>query len=203
MQDRVVHEEFTALLTNKVTPEQLSDIERAYNIAKSGHRDIDRDGGERYFEHPKRVALILIRELHIFDADMIIAALLHDVVEDTFIFGEGEEAFATIEDWFNKRVAGFVRLLTKEKCTDPDEKAGRDARYFASIAEADEQTQILKCADRLDNLRDIGNCTSEKKRRYLAQTEAHFLELAGRVVPQLYGEFCALCMDLRRELSEV
>jgi (p)ppGpp synthase/HD superfamily hydrolase len=57
-------------------------IESAYNTAKDAFRDGVREGGERYFEHLRAVALILMVYLRVRDANVIAAALLHDIVED-------------------------------------------------------------------------------------------------------------------------
>ena len=57
-------------------------IERAYNVAKKAFREEYRDGGERYFEHLRCVALIIMVYLRIRDPAIICAALLHDIIED-------------------------------------------------------------------------------------------------------------------------
>ena len=67
---------FAARLIGKATDEQMRLIMKAYRFAKEAHRGQLRDGGGRYFEHPKAVALILMDEMKIMDKDMIIACLL-------------------------------------------------------------------------------------------------------------------------------
>ena len=80
--------EFRDLLDWKVTPAQHAKIMTAYEDMQEAHYTQFRDDGERYVSHPKAVALILIDELKVYDADMIMAALLHDVPEDTYLFGD-------------------------------------------------------------------------------------------------------------------
>lgn len=122
----------------------------AYGYAKMGHGykvEQKRDSGERYFEHPRRVAYILMEEFGIYDPDMIITALLHDLVEDTFCFGNRDEAFERIQLTYKKRVAIFVLALTKRHCDEEQEKLMRDQNYFETITREGPKTMILKLAD--------------------------------------------------------
>ena len=91
--ETVGREEFEKLLRFKMSPDNLKLVMKAYRMSKYGHRGQKRDSGERYFEHPKTVALIIAGEFKIYDHEVISAALLHDDVEDSFIFGNNEEAF--------------------------------------------------------------------------------------------------------------
>lgn len=63
--------------------EDIARIEMAYDLSKYAHRAQERKGGERYFEHPRRVAISLIDKLEIYDTATVIAALLHDGYEDS------------------------------------------------------------------------------------------------------------------------
>lgn len=88
-------ENFFARLTPFMAPSELRNVEIAYMMAKFGHRaqfrkELDADGNPvRYFEHVRRVALVLLDELHIRDPEMICTALLHDCLEDTKDVTEG------------------------------------------------------------------------------------------------------------------
>lgn len=196
MSHSVGREKFKTFLTRKVSPGNLKLIMRAYKQAKYGHRNQRRDNDERYFEHPKRVALILIRELGIYDHEMIIAALLHDIAEDSYILG-----FEDIEAMFGERVTSFVRILTKDQC-EPEEKPKRDLLYHQRLLdEGDEDVRIIKCADRLDNLRDLMCCTIEKKQHYLEETESHYISMARQVAPDLYEEMILICEETKQFLS--
>ena len=126
---------FEQLLNLKMRPIDVKLVMKAYQDAKyaHGYENQKRDNGERYFEHPRRVALIVMRELEIYDPDMIIAALLHDTVEDTFSFGSKDEAYDRIKSDYNQRVATFVVALSKDPCQTLEEKAERDNRYFLGI----------------------------------------------------------------------
>jgi (p)ppGpp synthase/HD superfamily hydrolase len=82
-------------------------IERAYNDAKEAFRGVNREGGERYFEHIRAVALIVIDHLRVRDADVIVAALLHDIVED-----RDDWTVDRVQDAYGERVALLVEYLS-------------------------------------------------------------------------------------------
>src|SRR5688500_15099343 len=75
------------LLFAGVGSEELMAIDLAYDLVKFGHRNVERMGGDRYFEHVRSVALILLEEAGIHDGNVLVTALLHDTVEDTWLLG--------------------------------------------------------------------------------------------------------------------
>lgn len=83
-------------------------IERAYNDAKTAFHEKYREGGERYFEHIRAVALILIDHLRVKNHTLIIAALLHDIVEDC-----PEWTIPRVSIEYGEEVALLVEWLTK------------------------------------------------------------------------------------------
>ena len=139
---------------------------RAYDLAKKIHASHKRDNGDPYFIHPFRVALILLDEFKILDADIIAAALLHDVLEMSDVSEE------ELEKEFNTEVARRVALVTKP---NQRKKKGWEDDYYAGIKSSDYGTQLVKFADRLDNIRDLKNAPREKQTRYLKATKARFL----------------------------
>lgn len=169
--------EFERRLREKadLTPKEFQLIMLAYRLSKYGHRNQERDDGERYFEHPKRVALILIDENTDFmplRPEMVITALLHDIKEDSFIL-----TWEDIEMIFGKNVRKMVETLTKDRNL---EKELRDEFYFKRLAAASSRIKNIKLADRLDNVRHLAGCSLEKQRRYLKETEEFFLPLAEK-----------------------
>src|SRR5205085_8509134 len=88
-----------------LTPLDMERIERAYELASRAHRGVVRRSGEPYIQHPLEVALLLA-DMRI-DADGIIAALLHDVVEDTTY------SLEDIREQFGDAVANIVNGVTK------------------------------------------------------------------------------------------
>jgi len=136
---------FFARLEPRMAPSDLYRVQGAYYLAKHAHRaqkrkEIDEEGEPlRYFEHVRRVAIVLMDEAHIYDPDLICIALLHDVLEDTDI------SVGVLEQLFGTKVAQGVVTLTKIP------KEG----YFERIQWADPTLRLIKLCDRLDNMRAL------------------------------------------------
>lgn len=172
--------------------ESLRLVEFAYDVTKSAHRHQNRDGGvTRYFEHPRSVALILMDEAKVFDPDMIAAALLHDVAEDTSVFGTnrgvGYSHWRVVAEWritraFNSRIARMVLDVSKafpdgvELSTDAQAKE----QYEANLRQAGSDSIIIKMVDRLHNLRTMDTITPEKRIRKVKETEDIYLDIFER-----------------------
>lgn len=166
--------EFLALSEPHVTANELERIEAAYTFSKYAHQPQVRDSGERYFEHPKAVALILVVELEIHNPDLIVLALLHDVVEDSWLLSNER-----VRINFGSHIAEWLEFVTK--------RDGKD--YEAELQQAPWQALFVKMADRLHNLRTLDGVTPEKHERKLIETREHYLPLADRLVakaPQAY-----------------
>lgn len=157
-----------------LTPREFQLIMLAYRLTKYGLSGQMRDDEKtRSFEHSKRVALILIDENTDFmplKPEMVIVALLHDIKEDSFIL-----TWEDIEMIFGKNIKEMVETLTKDKTL---EKELRTEFYFKRLTTASSEIKNIKLADRLDNIRDIGNCSPEKQKKYLKETVDFFLPLA-------------------------
>lgn len=156
-------------------PSEFKAIMQAYRLSKYGHRAQMREGGIRYFEHPKVLALLLVR-LGVRDAAVIIAALLHDAIEDSFIL-ELED----VEDWFGGDACHTVHVLTK----DPKEKLSL-AQYFARLLDGGFRGLLVKLADRLHNMSTLADSDDpekhekfrQKKIKQSAETREYVLPLA-------------------------
>lgn len=121
----------------------------ALAFAVQKHKGQRRDEGKAYVIHPIRVAVTLLDDVGTWDADIIVSALLHDVVEDCKV------RITSIEARFGKRVAHFVQQLTRKSKkgeTDP-EKEKRKIQKLDQLEHAVIEVQLVKCADILDNLR--------------------------------------------------
>lgn len=156
-------------------PSECELIMRAYRLAKYGHKEQMREGGIRYFEHPKALALLLVR-LGVRDVPVIIAALLHDVIEDSYIL-----ELADIEAWFGADACRTVQLLTKDK------KEGLTlAQYFDRLLKGGFRGWLGKLADRLHNMSTLVDGDDPEKRekfrqkklRQVAETREFILPLA-------------------------
>lgn len=147
-------------------------IERAYDYAKDAFRGKSREGGERYFEHVRAVTLILIDYLRVKDYRIIIAAILHDLVED-------------VPSWTIDRVrrdfGDYVALLVEYLSKPPKSfgtKAERDRAYHGRFRAAPREFFLPKLADRWHNTLTLGACPKEKRERKLAETREHYLPYA-------------------------
>lgn len=173
--------EFFRMVSDRPTGE-LTIIQHAYWLAKNAHRpQRPRDNGERYFEHPRSVAISLVRH-HYRDTKMIVLALCHDVVEDT------NTPPAVIVDVLGREVwEGLVLLSKYVPNFDPvtGQILGRykkDAEeYFVALIDAPRAVQLVKCADRLHNLSTCGVWEYERTMRYIAETEKYILPIAKSV----------------------
>jgi (p)ppGpp synthase/HD superfamily hydrolase len=179
---------------------KMSYITLAYDLAKTLNRDQKRIDGKRYFDHIQWVTEILITEFPSLTFNQVLAAYLHDIVEDTDI------TLSTIENIFGTRVAEIVNNITKKsdayylwpdervvyETLSPSEKksylkekkevitARRTEHYFGHMKDLDEETLQVKFADRIHNLRDLTHCTPKKIKVQLAQTETYMLPAAAK-----------------------
>lgn len=162
-----------------LTPEQLFLVELAYDIAKEGHGYLgqERDGGERYFEHVRAVALILIDEFGIADYVAICLALLHDVTEDTYIWKvPGRLSFI-----FGPTIGAGAHMLAKlpkESYSSKDEQLNQyfDPMFKTKIW----QVLPVKIADRIHNLRTMNEVwTEERQEKYRDEARDYFFDLAN------------------------
>lgn len=127
------------------------------------HAGQKRKDGRPYATHPAAVRDILVNELGVSDEDVLVAALLHDVVEDTRV------PLSEIEERFGPRVAGMVGLLSK--VPEPGEPEGLMVdRYYAGLRAAEPAVRQIKVADRVHNLREMHAATAEFRERYLVET---------------------------------
>lgn len=166
---------FEALIRPHFLPSEQRKIMQAYRLSKYGHIPQKRDGGGRYFDHPKTLAILLVR-LGVRDVEVICAALLHDTVEDSFIL-----ELADIEEWFGSGTCMLVKLCTKEKGL-------RFLAYIARLLSGDVRGVIVKCADRVHNLSTLesddpakADFWNQKKIKQCRETRKHILPLARRL----------------------
>ena len=151
--------------------EQMVLVWHAFLVARCAHAGQLRDQGTPYLLHPLRTALLLVEEFQICSADLIAAALLHDVVEDA----EGVE-IADLRRCFGTSIADTVGALTKPARGDRC-KAEVTGEYYESLAQAGEAARIVKLADKLDNVRDVANSSRLKKRAETADEAEQLFDL--------------------------
>lgn len=152
-------------------------VQKAYIFSKTGHGNQTRHSGELYFSHPLAVAEILI-DLKM-DQDSIIAALLHDIVEDT------EINLNEIEKEFGEDVANLVDGVTKLGKIDSENINERVAENFRKLTLAmskDIRVLLIKLADRLHNMRTLYYVPSrERKFKKAKESLEIYAPLAARI----------------------
>lgn len=177
--------------------EDRLDIELAYALGKYWFRskfrkEKDEEGKQvRYFEHMRRVVLILVDELHIADPKLIIAALLHDALEDT---KKQDLAAVQIEKRFGGEVIWIVKLLSK--C--PVEGYLERLNAFA-----DWQVLLLKACDRLDNLRSLSAGSLEFQQKQIEETRTKYYPLFDKLVAIAPKEHVLKATYLRDKIHEI
>ncbi|MFW0083552.1 MAG: bifunctional GTP diphosphokinase/guanosine-3',5'-bis pyrophosphate 3'-pyrophosphohydrolase [Coxiella endosymbiont of Haemaphysalis qinghaiensis] len=156
--------------------EQVDYIQQAYLTAQKAHHGQKRRTGEPYISHPVAVACILA-EMKM-DYQIITAALLHDVIEDTPIEKK------TIAEKFGEEVAELVDGVSKLTQIEFVSRAEAQAENFRKMVLAmarDIRVIIVKLADRLHNMRTLGSLHSQKRRRIARETLGIFAPIAKRL----------------------
>jgi (p)ppGpp synthase/HD superfamily hydrolase len=151
-------------------------IHKAYNDAKDAFRGHFRDDNEtRYFEHIRAVALIVLDYLRVRDHEIIVASLLHDIVED-----KPEWTVERVRLEYGDRVAYLVQYLTKPSKEDYPNKMERELVYHSRFEAAPREFFLIKLPDRFHNLRTLWACSEEKRRRKVVETRRYYLPYAER-----------------------
>jgi GTP pyrophosphokinase len=167
--------EFRALLERHADRLDLEQIDRALRFSASAHRGQKRLSGEDFIQHSIAVARTLVEQL--LDTTSIVAALLHDVVEDSDIRNE------EIAREFGAEVAGIVDGLTKISSltfrSTAEQQVENYRKLLLSIAK-DARVIIIKLADRLHNMRTLDPMPPEKQVRIATETREIYAPLAHR-----------------------
>ena len=165
--------------------EELDIIQKAFDFANEAHKGVRRRSGEPYILHPIAVAKIVVSNIGL-GYKSIVAALLHDVVEDT------DYTVDDLRTLFGDKVATLVEGLTKIKTVlDNEDKAQQksmQAENFKRILltlNDDVRVVLIKLADRLHNCRTIEFMPEHKRDKILSETMFVFIPLAHRL--GLYG----------------
>src|SRR3954470_18155774 len=151
-------------------------LNRAYVYAMKAHGTQTRASGDPYFSHPLEVAAILTN-LKLDDAT-IVAALLHDTIEDT------AATKAEIDETFGPEIAALVDGLTKLKKLDlvtREAKQAENLRKLLLAIAADVRVLLIKLADRLHNMRTLDFMRPESRKRTAEETLDIYAPLAGRM----------------------
>lgn len=155
---------------------QIDQIEAAYITAEKAHTGQLRSSGEAYITHPVEVAKILA-DIHM-DYQSIIAAMLHDVLEDTAI--SKEDIIAQFGEKVAELVDG-VSKLTQLKFESRAEAQAENLRKMMLAMARDIRVILIKLADRLHNMRTLDSLSREKQRRIALETLEIYAPIANRL----------------------
>ncbi len=172
---------------------------QALQLAERAHVSQKRDDGDPYVIHPVRVARFLIEEMGERDADVVIAALLHDVVEDTDV------TLDEIRQQFGQHVAMFVDSVTRPRAsseTEEDKRVSKPLNYQKTLDTGSPETLRIKAADILDNMRswevfeDLVRSNSVRLKRWLDEARNYYFEIGKRAGHAVEQEMRRIAMIL-------
>jgi len=174
--DRYTIDDLCSELRNRFDDAALERVRAAYEFGARAHDGQQRLSGEAYITHPLSVART-VAEFSL-DADSIVAALLHDVLEDTQV------TLRTLRSEFGDTVARLVDGLSKLTHLTFTSRAEQQAANFQKMMLAmvdDIRVVLIKLADRLHNMRTIGAMPLDKRRRIARETLDIYAPIANRL----------------------
>lgn len=169
-------EQLLGRLARRLSSEDINRISDAYLLAREAHMEQRRKSGEPYIMHPVAVAKIVAEELRL-GANPIIAAFLHDVVEDTPY---------TVEDIaarFGDDVAFLVDVVTKKKKKRSAVHSSQIDNYkqMLNSLHYDIRALLIKLSDRLHNMRTLSSMRPDKQMKIAGETDYFYAPLAHRL----------------------
>lgn len=163
------------LMAQRVDEKQMNLLHEAYDFAAYAHKDQLRKSGEPYISHPVAVARIVAEELEL-GANPVMAAFLHDVVEDC------PYSIDEIRERFGDDVAFLVGVVTKQKKAQYDQSKQVDNfRQMLSSVQFDVRAILVKLADRLHNMRTLCSMRPDKQMKIASETDYFYAPLANRL----------------------
>ncbi|WP_233863976.1 RelA/SpoT family protein [Paraburkholderia adhaesiva] len=166
----------TAALSGYLTPEEIKEVKSAFHFSDEAHLGQYRQSGEPYITHPVAVAEICAGWK--LDAQSIMAALLHDVIEDQGV------TKAEIAERYGAKVAELVdglSKLDKMEFRNREEAQAENFRKMLLAMARDVRVILVKLADRLHNMRTLGAVPPEKRRRVARETLDIYAPIAHRL----------------------
>jgi GTP diphosphokinase / guanosine-3',5'-bis(diphosphate) 3'-diphosphatase len=194
-EELIIQRAYRQLLKSIKTPltdDDKKNMRRAYEMAVEAHREQRRKSGEPYILHPIEVARICAEEVGL-GPTAVVAALLHDVVEDTDV------TLDQIKTEFGDKIATIVDGLTKLDATetDGDSLQAENFKKILGTLVDDVRIVLIKMADRLHNMRTLGSMPHHKQLKIAAETEYIYAPLAHRLgLYNFRSEFLDLCLKI-------
>lgn len=170
-------DELLQKLKKNFSDAEFQELKAAYDFSAAAHEGQKRQTGEPYFIHPCAVVNVLV-DLGFDDVSTLVAAFLHDVLEDTQVTAD------ELEQKFGKEVLELVEGVTKldkiKFVSAEDEQAENLRKMFFAMAK-DYRVIIIKLADRLHNMRTLDALKPEKQIKIATQSLKIYAPLAGRL----------------------
>lgn len=168
-------ESIFANVEKRFSEEDMQRVRQAYELAFEAHKEQRRKSGEPYIIHPIAVARIIAEELEL-GANPVIAAFLHDVVEDT------DYTIDDINERFGDDVAFLVGVVTKQKKEKQvQSKQVDNYRQILASVQYDVRAILIKLADRLHNMRTLESMRPDKQMKIAGETDYFYAPLANRL----------------------
>ncbi len=163
------------VMSQRTSPGEMEMLHKAFELAREAHAPQKRKTGEPYILHPIAVASIAAEELML-DTNPVIAAFLHDVVEDT------PYTIDDIRERFGEDVAFLVSVVTKKKKkVYTDSKQVDNYRQMLDSVQYDVRALLVKLADRLHNMRTLSSMRPDKQMKIAGETDYFYAPLANRL----------------------
>ncbi len=176
--DQIINERVAGIIeamSQRVAPEDVARIQAAFQFARKAHEGQTRKSGEPYIIHPVAVARIVAEELQL-GPNTVIAAFLHDVVEDTPV------TLDEIREQFGDEVAFLVGVVTKKKKTSYEtSKQVDNYKQMLDSVHYDIRAILLKLADRIHNMRTLESMRPDKQMKIAGETDYFYAPLANRL----------------------
>jgi (p)ppGpp synthase/HD superfamily hydrolase len=160
-------------LRARLPAEVVTELARAVEFATAHHGDQRRKTGVPYLEHLLEALQILVEGAGVTDPDVLVAAVLHDVVEDTPC------TVADLAAAFGPRVAELVGWVTIPPADPGEDPTEVKKSYLLRLGAAPPDAALVKLADRMSNVQTLRNLPADQQRAYYAQTVAYILPLAA------------------------
>lgn len=162
-------------MEKRVSTKDMVRIHEAFELAREAHAEQKRKSGEPYIIHPIAVATIVAEELKL-GANPVIAAFLHDVVEDT------DYTMDDIRQRFGDDVAFLVSVVTKKSTGNYEiSKQVDNYKQMLNSIHYDIRALLVKLADRLHNMRTLSSMRPDKQMKIAGETDFFYAPLANRL----------------------
>lgn len=168
---------FLTICIKYIESPDLEMLTRAFYFSYDAHKNVKRSSGEPYYTHPLKAAKYLLEDLAFYDNSSVIAALLHDTVEDN-----NSVTFEKIVEKFGNDIALIVDGVTKIKgsVTQHLDKAATYSKLFKYLIQ-DVRVILVKLADRLDNMKTLSHLPRRKQIAIAEETLNFYTAFAQRL----------------------